>query len=90
MPNTPTDYAPREPSGRIEEAPASENIVNSEPEPKPTASKGKGRTTKARKPRRRPTAPKAHAADRLPLDEPGNEVDVQFSSPATPPDEDKP
>lgn len=89
MRNTPPNYQPPEPSKRIEEAPAPENAVNSEPEPKPAASKAKGRTTKARKPKRCPTTPKADATNRLPLDEPGNEVDVQFSTPATQPDEGK-
>lgn len=63
------------------------NAFNSEHRSTPSASIGKERTTKARKPKRRHTPPKT--ADRLPLDEPGNEIDVQFSSPATQPDEDK-
>lgn len=95
MRNSPPGYQPSEPSKRIEEAPAlekvvtPENTVYSEPGSKPIASKGKARTTKVRKPKRHPKAPKADAANRLPLDEPGNEVDVQFSSPATPPEEQK-
>ncbi|AMK18265.1 hypothetical protein K663_09420 [Sphingobium sp. MI1205] len=87
--NPPPNYRPHEPSKRIEEAPSPEKAVDNKPESKPAATKGKGRTTKARKPKQRPARPKTDAADRLPLDEPGNEVDVQFSAPATRPDEDK-
>lgn len=85
---------PNEPSRRIEVAPAlekaitPEKAVSSEPESKAAASKGKGRTTKPRKPKRA-KATKATAADRLPLDEPGNEVDVQFSSQANRAEEDE-
>lgn len=93
--NAPPNYQPSEPSKRIEEAPASENLVtteqaaSNEPAPKPAMSKLKTRTSKARKPKRSSAAPKADAADRLPLGEPGNEVDVQFSSPTTKPEEGK-
>jgi PPM family protein phosphatase len=87
--NPPPNYPPPEPSKRIEEAPTPANVVNIEPETKPTATKGKGKTTKARKPKRSPARPKADAAGRLPLDEPDNKVDVQFSTPAAQPDEDK-
>lgn len=79
--NPPPDYPVREPSRRIEAAPAPASIVNSEPEPKPTATKGKGKTTKARKPKRSVPRAKTDAAGRLPLDEPDNKVDVQFSTP---------
>jgi PPM family protein phosphatase len=89
MRNSRPNYQPPEPSKRIEEAPALENVVNSEPEPQPATSKAKGRTTKARKPKRQSTTPKANAAERLPLDDPGNEVDVQFSAAANQPDGDK-
>jgi serine/threonine protein phosphatase PrpC len=89
MRNPPPNYSDREPSKRIEDAPAPQKAANIEPESKPAVSKGKGRTAKARKPKRHPTEPKANAADRLPLNEPGNEVDVQFSSPTNQPDEAK-
>jgi hypothetical protein len=87
---------PFEPSKRIEEARASEiavapeQAVDNEPNPKPATSKGRARKSKARKPKRSSTAPKPDAAERLPLDEPGNEVDVQFSSPDAKPEENKP
>jgi PPM family protein phosphatase len=94
MRNAPPSFRPSEPSKRIEEAPAvekaiaPEKAVASEPESK-AASKGKGRTTKSRKPRRSKTT-KSNAADLLPLDEPGNEVDVQFSPPTNQPGEGNP
>jgi serine/threonine protein phosphatase PrpC len=87
--NPPPDYPPREASKRIEDAPASEMTVDNKQELKPASPKRKGRTTEARKPKQRPAPPKADAADRLPLDEPSNEVDVQFSTPANRLDEDK-
>jgi hypothetical protein len=87
--NPPPEHPVREPSRRIEEVPAQASIVNSEPEPKPTAIKGKAKTIKARKPKRSVPRPKTDAAGRLPLDEPDNKVDVQFSTPVTQPDEDK-
>lgn len=96
MRNVPSSYQPFEPSKRIVESPASEKIVapeqavSNEPKPKPATAKAKARTSKARKPKRKSITPKADAADRLPLDEPGNEVDVQFSSPVTPAEENKP
>ena len=92
--NATPSYQSSEPSKRIEEAPvlqkaiAPEKAVASEPESKAAAPKGKGRTTKPRKPRPTKTT-KANAAARLPLDEPGNDVDVQFSSPTTQPEDDK-
>jgi PPM family protein phosphatase len=85
----PPDYPVREPIRRIEEARAPASIVRSEREPKLTATKSKGKTTKARKPRRSVPRSKADAADRLLLDEPDNKVDVQFSTPVTQPEEDK-
>ncbi|MBB2166161.1 hypothetical protein HLH26_16840 [Gluconacetobacter sp. 1b LMG 1731] len=93
--NAPLNCRPSEPSDRIEELPSSEKTVTAEhagskePQPKPAASKEKARTSKTRKPKRRVATPKADAVAQLPLDEPGNEVDVQFSSPATQPEEDK-
>jgi hypothetical protein len=94
MPNAPPSYQPSEPSKRIEEARATEKTaleqaVNAEPVSEPATPKAKARTSRTRKPKRRSTTPKADVADRLPLNEPGNEVDVQFSSPATQPEEDK-
>lgn len=95
MRNVPPSYQPSEPSKQIEEAPASEKTVapeqavKNEPEPKPATTKAKARTSKTRKPKRRSTTPKADPADRLPLDEPGNEVDVQFSPPVIQPEKDK-
>jgi serine/threonine protein phosphatase PrpC len=89
MRNPPANYSDREPSKRIEEAPVPLDVVKSEPEPKPSSTKGKGKTTKARKPKRSAPRPKTDAAGRLPLDEPDNKVDVQFSSPVTQPEEDK-
>lgn len=86
--NPPPDYPPREVSKRIDDAPSPEKAVDGKPEPKPIAAKEKGRTNKARKPKQRPTRAKADAADRLPLDEPGNHVDVQFSVPAIEPGKD--
>ena len=86
--NPPSNYPVREPSRRIEEAATPANVVTTEIEPKSTT-KGKVKTTKSRKPRRRPSRPKADALGRLPLDEPHNKVDVQFSAPATQPGEDK-
>lgn len=82
-------YSPHEPSQRTEEAPHKENVVGNNPASMPAASKGKGRATKPRKANRRAVPPKAEAADRLPLEEPDNEVDVQFSSPAVRPNGDK-
>lgn len=79
---------PSKPSKQIEEPPASEKIsaperaVNNEPEIKPAASK-------ARKTKRRSTTRKAESSAQLQLDGPNNEVDVQFLTPATPPEEDK-
>ncbi|POS61854.1 PP2C family protein-serine/threonine phosphatase [Parasaccharibacter apium] len=93
--NAPPNYQRPEPSKRIEERPASKKIaaperaVNNEQEIKPAASKEKSRTNKARKTKRRPTTPKAEAAAQLQFDGPNNEVDVQFSTPTTPPEEDK-
>lgn len=93
--NVPHSYQSSEPSKLIEGAPASEKTVapkqavNDEPEPKPATTKAKARTSKTRKPKRKSTTPKADAADQLPLDEPGNEVDVQFSPPVIQPEEDK-
>lgn len=77
-----------EPSSRIEGVSPQESIANFRPEPKPVSVKGKARTAKPRKPKRRPAHSKVDAADRLPLEESGNEVDVQFSTPATPPEKD--
>lgn len=91
----PPNYQPSEPNKRLEEPHASEKIAarkqaaNNEPQIKPVASKAKARTNKARKSKQRPTTPKAEATAQLPLDGPNNEVDVQFSSPATSPEEDK-
>ncbi|MGC5748798.1 protein phosphatase 2C domain-containing protein [Gluconobacter sp. NFX36] len=93
--NASSNYQPPEPSKRIEERPASKKIaapdraVNNEQEIKPAASKAKSRASKARKTKRRPTTPKAEAAAQLQFDGPNNEVDVQFSTPASPPEEDK-
>lgn len=95
MRNAPTSYQPPEPSKRIEEAYASGDAVaqgqavNNEPELKPAASKEKVRLSKTRKPKRKSSPPKADATNRLPLDEPGNAVDVQFSSSATQSEEGK-
>jgi len=92
MRNMPPSLQPSEQSKRIEDTPAGEKAappeqaINNEPEP--AISKAKARTGKARKPKRR-SGSKADAAGRLPLDEPGNDVDVQFSSPTTQPEDDK-
>jgi hypothetical protein len=56
---------------------------------KPSVTKGKGRAPKPRKPRQRPARAKIAADSRLPLDEPSNEVDVQFSNAAVQPGEDE-
>ena len=87
--NPPPNYPAHEPSRRIQKAPSQTDAVDNESEPKPTPTKGKGKTARARKPKRSPPRPKMDTAGRLPLDEPDNKVDVQFSTPATQPDEDK-
>ena len=73
----------------IEDTPALESDVGAQPAIKSTATKGRGRTTRARKTTRRPPRPKADAVDHLPFREPGNEVDVQFSVPIAQSDEDE-
>ncbi len=77
-------YPAQEPDRRIDDTLAPAKAVNGESELKPTATKGKGRIAKARKPKRSPSGSKTDVVGRLPLDEPDNKVDVQFSTPATP------
>lgn len=92
MRNMPPSLQPSEQSKRTEVKAAreksapTEEAINDEPEP--AISKAKARTGKARKSKRR-SGSKADAAGRLPLDEPGNDVDVQFSSPTTGPEDGK-
>lgn len=82
------DYLPRE-LGKYTEKVSSPNIgVSNKPERKPAAADGRGRTTKSHKRKQLPALSKADAADRLRRDEPGNEVDVQFSTPAIQSDKD--
>ena len=81
--NASTDLPTRELTKRIEEAPAQANVVNSELEPRSTTTKAKGRTAKPRKQKRTASRQKTDEAIRLPLDEPENKVDVQFSTPNT-------
>ncbi|WP_415665279.1 PP2C family protein-serine/threonine phosphatase [Zymomonas mobilis] len=90
--NAPPNYQPIK---QIEERSASKKIAapeqatNNEPEIKPSASKAKARTSKTHKIKWRVITRKAEAAAQLQLDGLHNEVDVQFSTPATPPEEDK-
>ncbi|WP_156899546.1 hypothetical protein [Pleomorphomonas koreensis] len=83
------DSQPSEMSKRVENPPGSEKPLNSQPASKPPSAKVNAKPAKARKSKPRRAHPKVEAVDRLPLDEPSNEVDVQFSVPATRPDEDK-
>ena len=87
--NPPRNYPPREPNKRIDEAPIPTDGGNIEPDSKPAATESKGRTSKSRKPKRSQARPKADAAGRLRLDGRDNEVDVQFSTLATQPDDRK-
>ncbi|MBR0651594.1 hypothetical protein GXW78_18130 [Roseomonas terrae] len=87
--HSPPNHPVRETSRPLEEARAPASIDRSEPEPKVLPPKSKGTATKARRPRRSAARPKTDAAERLPLDEPGNKVDVKFSTPANQSEEDQ-
>lgn len=74
---------------REEQFKRSEDVRSKEEGPRPesggaksSVQKVKGRPAKQRKTRRRSARPNVETPDRLPLDEPGNEVDIQFSSPS--------
>lgn len=84
------DPHPSAPGKQNEEAKAAVNSTVRDAKPKPDASAAKVRATKPRKPKKRPTkVSDSDVPDRLPFDEPENQVDVQFSPAAHKRDEDK-
>lgn len=80
----------QEPIKKMGDASPKRTVVIGEPtNPKPAAPKVKGRSTKSRSRKRQPVGSTGGKADRLPLGERNDEVDVKISFPTPQADDDK-